>query len=282
METLPKLSEDAPSLLVIILDSSASSFNSKACRVTLQETVESLLFFVQGYLMMHRRNDLAFLTYNETGSVFLYPTSRLERDNLSLANGAVSVKFMTKCVAEGLESFLTAESSISPSNTFSVSKALSQSLCFVNRKMKEIKNVQTRILMVRASRDQPESYNAIMNSIFSAQKAQVPLDCLCVGPESIFMQQATDVTGGIYHQTDERNVLQVLLSQFLPSQSTRKFLKQKGQESVDFRAACFCHRKLIEIAFVCSVCLSLFCSFHDQCPTCGTMSSFQIKKTSEP
>lgn len=27
-------------------------------------------------------------------------------------------------------------------------------------------------------------------------------------------------------------------------------------EGVDFRAACFCHRKVVDVGFVCSICLS--------------------------
>lgn len=29
-----------------------------------------------------------------------------------------------------------------------------------------------------------------------------------------------------------------------------------GKTGVDFRAACFCHRKVVDLGFVCSVCLS--------------------------
>jgi transcription initiation factor TFIIH subunit 3 len=41
---------------------------------------------------------------------------------------------------------------------------------------------------------------------------------------------------------------------------------------VDFRAACFCHRNVVDTGFVCSVCLSIFCEVPDdgECLTCGT------------
>ena len=43
---------------------------------------------------------------------------------------------------------------------------------------------------------------------------------------------------------------------FLPGPSARKHLTQPTQDQVDLRAACFCHRKIIDIGYVCSVCLS--------------------------
>ncbi|KAM7209482.1 RNA polymerase II transcription factor B subunit 4 [Naviculisporaceae sp. PSN 640] len=41
-------------------------------------------------------------------------------------------------------------------------------------------------------------------------------------------------------------------------------------ELVDFRAACFCHRKVVDTGFVCSVCLSIFCEVppEGECLTC--------------
>ena len=43
---------------------------------------------------------------------------------------------------------------------------------------------------------------------------------------------------------------------FLPDPSTRKKLTLPPKVQVDYRAACFCHRNLIDIGYVCSVCLS--------------------------
>lgn len=43
---------------------------------------------------------------------------------------------------------------------------------------------------------------------------------------------------------------------FLPGPSARRHLTQPTQDQVDLRAACFCHRKIVDIGYVCSVCLS--------------------------
>jgi hypothetical protein len=48
------------------------------------------------------------------------------------------------------------------------------------------------------------------------------------------------------------------------------------KSQVDFRAACFCHRQLIDIGFVCSVCLSVFCSFTPICTTCDCNFEFDL------
>ena len=43
---------------------------------------------------------------------------------------------------------------------------------------------------------------------------------------------------------------------FLPDAEQRSQLVLPPPAHVDYRAACFCHRNLIEIGYVCSVCLS--------------------------
>ena len=50
---------------------------------------------------------------------------------------------------------------------------------------------------------------------------------------------------------------------FLPDPNTRESLVMPGAVQIDYRAACFCHRTLVDIGFVCSVCLSSKCdAFH--------------------
>ncbi|KAJ4409193.1 RNA polymerase II transcription factor B subunit 4 [Neurospora sp. IMI 360204] len=54
--------------------------------------------------------------------------------------------------------------------------------------------------------------------------------------------------------------------------SVADLLVTPSADSVDFRAACFCHRNVIDTGFVCSICLSIFCEVPEggECLTCGT------------
>ena len=47
---------------------------------------------------------------------------------------------------------------------------------------------------------------------------------------------------------------------FLSPPSIRKVLAAPTQDKIDFRAACFCHKNIVDIGFVCSVCLSSPCT----------------------
>ncbi|KAJ2922747.1 hypothetical protein H1R20_g14377, partial [Candolleomyces eurysporus] len=163
--------------------------------------------------------------------------------------------------------------------------ALTKALCYVNRVSFPPSSAATaaaqsrdaplqvitdpRILILSVSPDLSTSYIPIMNAIFSAQKLKVTIDaCQIYGPETVFLQQAAHLTGGSYLYLERRDaLLQYLLMTFLPPPSIRKILVVPTQDRIDFRAACFCHKNIVDIGFVCSVCLSIFCKpIPDQIP----------------
>ncbi|PWN98031.1 transcription factor Tfb4 [Tilletiopsis washingtonensis] len=131
---------------------------------------------------------------------------------------------------------------------------------------------RVRILVLSVSSDASAQYVPMMNSIFAAQKKGVTIDVLKIlGADSVFLQQASHLTSGTYFRLrDPRGLLQTLLTMYLPSPSTRPFMNLPNQDEVDFRAACFCHRRIVDVGYVCSVCLSIFCSPRPSCFTCET------------
>jgi transcription initiation factor TFIIH subunit 3 len=115
----------------------------------------------------------------------------------------------------------------------------------------------SRILIVSVSGDLANQYIPMMNSIFAAQRKRVPIDILKLAGDTVLLQQASDATGGVYMKPENpEGLLQYLMMGFLPDASARRNLIMPSAGGVDFRAACFCHRKVVDIGFVCSVCLS--------------------------
>ncbi|SGZ34910.1 BQ5605_C074g12903 [Microbotryum silenes-dioicae] len=133
-----------------------------------------------------------------------------------------------------------------------------------------------RILVLSVTDDASTQYVSTMNCIFTAKECQkrnsIPIDvCKIFGRNAIFLQQACHLTGGSYFKiAQRRGLLQYLIMTFLPGPSARKHLNQPTQDQVDLRAACFCHRKIVDVGYVCSVCLSIFCAPVPVCATCRT------------
>ena len=116
-------------------------------------------------------------------------------------------------------------------------------------------------------------YMSYMNVFFTAQKLNILIDACMLDRDSGLLQQGADMTNGKYIRVNKLDsLLQFLLWTFLPDTSLHGGqLSLPTATKVDYRAACFCHRQLVDIGFVCSVCLSIFCKFSPMCSTCQTV-----------
>lgn len=158
------------------------------------------------------------------------------------------------------------------------SGAISKALCHINRLSKAEQSMTTtaplraRILVLSVSGETSSQYIPIMNCIFAAQKASIPIDvCKIYGEDAVFLQQASHLTKASYYRLERRSaLLQYLLVAFLPGLEARRYLHLPRQEQIDLRAACFCHKRIVDIGYVCSICLSIFCSPVPVCKTCRT------------
>lgn len=169
--------------------------------------------------------------------------------------------------------------------------------------------LHARILVVSVSESSPAQYIPTMNTVFAASHAGIPIDILSLHGSATFLQQASYITRGTFMEaTSPQGLLTYLLFGFASSitsattvmTTTSNTAGQAGGSSnkhededdrgggggggagmnqlvspstasVDFRAACFCHRKVIDTGFVCSICLSIFCEVPQgaECLTCG-------------
>ena len=137
-----------------------------------------------------------------------------------------------------------------------------------------------RILFLQLSDDLPSSFNAMMNCTFASVKQNVVVDgCYLSKNEndhSPFLQQACDMTGGLYltpkgpSQTGHF-LTEILMSVFLPPRSCRNRLKLPAIDEVDFRARAFDTGNIVDQAYVCNSCLSIWENKPSGvCPTCDS------------
>jgi len=229
--------------------------------------------------------------------------SSLEPPREDLAEGADSNTYqpfrsVDAAVMKGIAAHVADISVNEPEAPCALVGALTKALCYINRSNQlstvtanfvpnATKAPDPRILIISVSPDLSASYIPLMNSIFSAQKLKVAIDvCKLYGPDTVFLQQAAHLTGGSYLYLEHKEaLLQYLIMTFLPPPRLRRFIATPTQDKVDFRAACFCHKDIVDVGFVCSVCLSIFCQPVPVCSTCRTkfpMKTLQRLNNSRP
>lgn len=270
-----------PSLLVIVIDADAQQWRERSQShqkglVAYDELVGIVTLFCNAYGLMHRQNRLAVLAACHEGCVQIYPRKQAgASENFVVVGHTLPSIISAGLLGEKLTRRMTAnggeKSSISGD---SLAKSLSRALCIINRQLRFHADLQARILVMKIAKDHSPSYNSVMNSIFSADKLNVPVDSVVLSAkDSLFLQQASFLTNGVYLKPeDQKNLLQLLLTHCISSGHTRQKvgLNTPKQEAVDFRASCFCHRKPVEFAYMCSVCLALTCEPSDICRICSS------------
>ncbi|KAJ2502054.1 hypothetical protein GGH96_001455 [Coemansia sp. RSA 1972] len=247
--------ESDSSLLVVVLDVNASAWARSP--LSLDKAVQQMVIFINAYLALNSENRLIVIGANHKECRYLFPsdpsgTPPTHDIQVYEQFRAVDVK-----VLSGVQSMIASEMDGEEQQSL-ISRALSMALCHIHRVSESsISKIWSRILVLSAGQDSPHSYIPLMNSIFAAQKMSVLIDiCKVYGPDSVFLQQAAEITGGNYLKVDtnsEASLLQTLMFTCLPDQYTRGILNAPGNELIDFRATCFCHKRVIDIGYVVSM-----------------------------
>ncbi|KAI5815502.1 TFIIH subunit Tfb4/p34 [Pyronema omphalodes] len=287
--------EEKPSLLVVILDTNPFAWSTLKTSLPLQKALAHILLFLNAHLSFSHANRVAVIASHTKEALFLYPrTHETPEPTTDPSNKYRLFSQIESCVQTSLRTLLstTTAAALSGTNETMMAGALSLALSYIHRichvdnstigiaaqRPGEIPRqdqaaMTARILVISVSGDLANQYVSVMNSIFAAQRMRCPVDICKIAGDTVFLQQASDATGGVYMQLEHPEaLLQYLLTAFIADPATRRHLVPPSQVNVDFRAACFCHKKIVDIGFVCSICLSIFCSPPPGalCTTCNT------------
>jgi transcription initiation factor TFIIH subunit 3 len=278
----------SPSLLVIVLDTNPHAWALLSPTLPLSKAIANILVFINTHLAINNANQVAVVASHSHRAVWLYPRPPSSSEDVEMEDNSLNLDDANKyrpfaliedCLLTSLRNLvsITTELDISTSTTTQMAGALTLALSYINKATLSFSDtsstskptptgldpsdipigLQSRILVVSVSGDFAHQYIPIMNTTFAAQRLRIPIDILKLAGDTVFLQQASDATKGIYMQLrSPQGLLQYLMMAFLPDQLSRKHLVAPTQEVVDFRAACFCHRRVVDVGFVCSICLS--------------------------
>ena len=279
--------EDDTSALAVVLDVGPSW--ARHGTSMLETAVEQLMIFLNSYSLFAASNQLTVLAANTCVVEVVWPAlgeggsddvifSPCDPHSLRAA--------MVKCVTSlakrdelevrRLQSTKREEETTEEDEAPMLPAALSIALCRLHRAARIHPRLQPRVLILHASPDAPSQHLAVMNCIFGAQKLGTLIDAVVLGEtsESMLLQQAAHLTGGVYWRPDEkaqRGLAQFLITCCLPDRHMRQFVSAPPQGELETRALCYLTKQPLDIGYACSVCLSVF--HHDKlpsCPVCGT------------
>ncbi|EIE26291.1 transcription factor Tfb4 [Coccomyxa subellipsoidea C-169] len=283
----PSDEDDDSCLLVVVLETHEDLWSALADEsespvignLSLTTLLQQVLVFLNTFLALNEANELVVIAACGDQSEVLYTSPSVHRERQGPKHGAVTGNASEE-VLKKLHALLQEQAALpvgDHARPAVLAGALSRALCLINKAQLASAGgsrtrKQPRLLCLKGSPDATEQYISVMNAIFAAQRCEVVIDaCMLGASDSAFLQQAAHLTNGIYLRPKHKDaLLQYLLTIFCGDAFSRSFLQLPRPIGVDFRAACFCHRRAIDLGYVCSVCLSIFCESITECSTCGT------------
>ncbi|TPX58607.1 hypothetical protein PhCBS80983_g02993 [Powellomyces hirtus] len=221
--------EDDINLLTVIVDTNpaawAAAANDPERPLDFIKIIEQILIFINAHLSLKFDNELAIIASHTNQSRFLYPLPPTDPEAALLdapkkpANAYKQFFDVDQGVVMKLKELVAESKEADEENKSMIAGSLSLAQSYINRvkRANENSNVQSRILVISISPDLPSQYIATMNCIFAAQKGATRID-VCrfqgrnYGGDSVFLPQASHITGGIFLEIPEpRNLLQYLL-----------------------------------------------------------------------
>lgn len=288
MESVPQFNAKGTHMVVIVDMSSNSRLLSDSS--TYHQWLDSIVSFANSHLLMSSLNKLTVIGTNSYENKILYPINESNDKQIDINRTSNEGQYevfhrVLNTIKSNLEIMTENSSQLSQSESHRnsssplMSGAIAMALCLIQR-FKDDHNC-SRIVIMSCTSDQSNSYASqymnFMNCFFTAQKLGVTIDACIAGDDSYttstsLLQQGCDLTDGTYLKVANiSSLLEYLLWCLLPESTTRSKLVLPVRQKVSHSAACFCHRNIIDIGFVCSVCLSIFCSFSPICSTCHTI-----------
>ena len=160
-------------------------------------------------------------------------------------------------------------------------------------------NLEGRILLISnlSTHNLQYQYMNLINSAYCAKEHQVIIDILTIEyidpvskRQKVFVSKQTsqniqaifgqivEVVDGIYQHCNNLSQLFHFLNNCFLSSSTmrQKLISYSSQARVDYRAASFDTGQLVDVGFVCSICLAVYEHFSPVCGSCGNLAKIDF------
>lgn len=277
---------------------------------TFTQCIDSFLAFGTSFLMQSGQNKLTILGSSTVKNSILYLDNYSNTTNAKI-NDQQNEQFALVCQlfrefflkwARQCSSIAN-KSETSEKNNSLLSGSIAQALCLINANKSDYNN--SRIIIFSLGSSHSDNYSSqylkLINCFFAAQKINVVIDACTItmarnseesAPVSASMedrfsasilQQGCDLTGGRYIRVHKiASLLEHLFWCLSPLGKERSQYILPPKLKISPPAACFCHRKVLEIGYVCSVCVSIFCQYLPFCSTCNSnMFKYNLKQITD-
>ncbi|ANQ09079.1 Uncharacterized protein PCOAH_00033660 [Plasmodium coatneyi] len=252
--------------------------------LSLAEFLKSTFHFVRFYCLMSNAERICIIATSLRSCRILY------ENYVSYAKNNLTEKDYCEEAYNKLIEFIR-QNKTEKMMESSLSSALAVALCYNHRIVNMYENMKGRIFLLDISNETyvyTNQYTQLMNIAYNAKRNDIIIDVFSLNYKIQLLEQICNITNGLYidssiffnvNCTDniEDVLTQTMIFWFLPSNNTRKYFSNTYLNDDTNIAVCSCHNKQVDIAYICSCCLAIYCSEKDDNTNKDRISCFVCK-----
>ncbi|CAC9699142.1 RNA polymerase II transcription factor B subunit 4, putative [Plasmodium sp. DRC-Itaito] len=232
----------------------------------LHEFLKSVFQFIRFYCVMCNSERICIISTCSNNCKIIY------ENYISFAKNNLTEKDFCSDTYDKLVNFIN-ENKKEKKSESALSSALTIALCYNNRIRNLYENINTRLFLLDISKSHyyTNQYTQLMNIAYNAKRNKIIIDVFSLNYKTQILEQICNITNGLYldntifQSINPYGNIQDILTQtiifwFLPSVNTRKYFSNTYLNEDTNIAVCTCHNKQIDIAYICSCCLAIYCS----------------------
>ncbi|OAF68365.1 General transcription factor IIH polypeptide 3 [Intoshia linei] len=245
-------------MISIIVDSSVI-FNDKQSRPLL--FLDSILLFAS---IKNTCNEFSVI------SVYLNHNSicHLVYENFTMNKNdyKITESFNIQNVCKKMKACVAKLNLVGINRHFEYIQVLGKIFCKINSLKKRANYYnQCEIIIISMSNGVPKDIVSLIMCAHTANKLDTTINVYNLNQDCDYLKEICNKSLGKYYKTNRYNNLYYeLLWLYGPKSIKNPIIQTKNHMA----ATCFCHSKIIDIGFVCSTCLSIYCSFQPICSKC--------------
>lgn len=209
------------------------------------------------------KNKIAIYRYDEVESEKVFPLNDIDNAYIEM----MSFGKIKSIVTERIINYIVGKE-FNEKPFSRIIEALGKGLCFINKQKynreKHLQNVEFtgKILLIYNSEIPKSKFKELMSCVFVCQSRNFIIDALILNSKRHdFLLQATAKTKGLYFPCNKptRGAMQYFMQVFNISADQRENFKMPYLTKTPYNASCECHNERVDLAWICSRCLGIYC-----------------------
>jgi transcription initiation factor TFIIH subunit 3 len=185
--------------LVLIIDLNPFYWADKVSSnstLNFKQYLNMITQFANAYMAFDINHRLSIIGCSNSDTCFLYPdptSESLINPTVTKTNMFEQLFVVDRVLENNIKAFADKSSSSSTPSGSMITMAVTQALCYINRLIRETppgEKYSFRILIIQTTNDTSKQYMNFMNSVFTSEKLNVPIDGCILNQDSSLLQQA--------------------------------------------------------------------------------------------